>query len=663
MKKYIINLMLSSAVALTALTACTQEESNLLPNDETTSEQTEKTEREHEEGYFTATFFPQTVDGTDTRAAIDGYSNRIQSLVCLIYQRQENENGGYEYKFYTEEQIINYQEPKIGQDGNKIWTSYRWPYQEVNFKLPNGDYKAVFVANTDMKLFEGIDPLKHLLTGYNGTYEAARINMPETVNDQPINFEDHNMFYLCTVEFNEYDFDGTSEPPHVLLQRLVSGNVYGHDLINLNSLTNDLLNEIVSRISSGTFLSDTIEGVLESTITQTVTGIIDGIFTTGDDGLLGKILDIVNRYGNLLNINVDINSVLTQVLNGILNELLAEQVLDPLVQQITGRLLTDINNILFQPIFESLNTTLLGGDPSILGLNGVINPWAHVEHVDIMYSSLPKSINFDRNVVASYQWRTTFDDYAGLQIEYAPTFENVQVTTNDLGLKDAIVYTLCGENTLQTIDPVPDDVEGLLDLFPILGNTLDGVDKHLLNGLLISMHIPLNYQTGSNLMYTTRCEVLSLGLTNFDEDPNKWDGEEVQINLHVGDILMNSPIQSILEGLLGKGAPLRVLLDTVDGLLKAIDGLLSIPVVGPIVKGILGIDGVGNLVDNLLVALLGDSNGNAGLVGELIKELSNGIGLKLPSLGINNIQLGGQWGATKVSDGSIISEGTNVPKQ
>lgn len=600
MKKNIINLILSSAVVLAALTACNKEDEKyeqFTDNDIAPEQQMQKG---HEEGYFTATFFPKTVDdeNQDTRAAIEGYSNRIQSLVCLIYQKEAD---GEDYKFFIEEEVFSY-------DGSI--KSRKWPYAEVSFKLPNGDYKAVFVANTQSSLFPGQNPSKQLLTDYTGSYNDARIHMPENITGQPLPFEEHNMFYLCTVDFSEHDFEVEGENPHVLLQRLVSGNVYGHDLINLNNLTNDLLNAIVENINNGDFLSQTIKGILKSKITETVTGIIDGIFDGGILGLLGGSLSTVTGY-------------LTQILDGLLVGLLADELLDPIVQQLLGRLLANLNNLLFQPVFDSLNATLLGANGSLLGLNGLLNPWAHVNHVDIKYSSLPKNITFDRELKESYG---------------EVTFNNVKIMDNDLGLKDATVYTLCGENKLETIDPVSEDMEDILDILKGLGILLDAVDENLLNGLLISMHKPLEYETGSNLMYTTRCQVLNATL--LDTNPNGWNGEEVKIKIHVGDILMNSPIQSVLEGLLGKGTPLRGVLDLLDGVLKTVD--------------LLGILGLRNLVDNLLVALLGDSNGNGGLVGNLIEGLSDGLGLKLPALNVNTIQLNGQWGATTVSDGTIL---------
>ena len=616
MKKYIINLMLSSAIALTALTACTQEESNLLPNDETTSEQTEKTKREHAEGYFTATFFPQTVDGTDTRAAIDGYSNRIQSLVCLIYQRQENEDGNDEdaqYTFYTEEQIISY-------DGST--QSYHWPYKEVSFKLPNGDYKAVFVANTDSRLFQYQNSSRKLLENYQGKFEDVRINMPEDIMGRPINFDDENMFYLCMVDFSEKNFDGSEEPPYVLLQRLVVKNVYGHDLIDTHELATKLIDTIVAQISKGHFLSDLVEDLLSTKLLNVVEDIVYGIFDEGVLGAANKLL---------------LAPTLKLLIDGIVQGLLIDDVLDPIVTQLTARILEKLNDQLLHPVLSSVESTLVGADGSLLNVNGVLNPWGHVEFVDVKFKSLPKSINLNREVTDKYEFEDDEEDKQN--DEKVITFNDVEVKTNENGLKDAIVYTLPGDLKLYAIDVQPDRNPGLLEL---VGDIVDKVDDDLLNGLLINMHIKLQYPMTSNLMYTTRSALLDVTL--HQEDPELWDGETVVIRVPVGDILQDSPIQTILEALL-KGPIVGPLLETLSGLLKTID--------------FTGLLGVRNLVDNLLVALVGDSSGTGGLVDSLVEELSKGIGITLPSLNINTISIGGQWGQTRVSNGDIISD--NVP--
>lgn len=101
-----------------------------------------------------------------------------------------------------------------GTVGNITPQTYEWPLtQEINFELPNGDYKAVFVGNADKNLF--IDQRDNeILTGYNGDFASARINMPEM---GPKGFNQYNMFYLCTV-----DFSPANPSPNVLMQRVVA---------------------------------------------------------------------------------------------------------------------------------------------------------------------------------------------------------------------------------------------------------------------------------------------------------------------------------------------------------------------------------------------------------------------------------------------------------
>lgn len=101
-----------------------------------------------------------------------------------------------------------------GTVGNITPQIYEWPLkQEINFELPNGDYKAVFVGNADKNLFINQQD-NEILTEYNGNFASARINMPEM---GPKGFNQYNMFYLCTV-----DFSPANPSPNVLMQRAVA---------------------------------------------------------------------------------------------------------------------------------------------------------------------------------------------------------------------------------------------------------------------------------------------------------------------------------------------------------------------------------------------------------------------------------------------------------
>ena len=243
MKASYIGLLLCAAIAFTS---CDNDTDSLL--DKPTSG---NVEGNVPEGYFRATFFPQPAGlAANTRGTVIGNSEQIQSLVCLIYQKQADGT----YKYHTEKTVLKYE----GTVGNIKPQTYEWPLkQEINFELPNGDYKAVFVGNADKNLF--IDQKDNeILTGYNGDFASARINMPEL---GPKGFNQYNMFYLCTV-----DFSPANPSPNVLMQRVIAGNVYGRDMIDDNKAVSMLVDNLVKQIRENNLTTDVVKGLLRSAL-------------------------------------------------------------------------------------------------------------------------------------------------------------------------------------------------------------------------------------------------------------------------------------------------------------------------------------------------------------------------------------------------------------
>ena len=107
----------------------------------------------------------------------------------------------------------------------------------------------------------------------------------------------------------------------------------------------------------------------------------------------------------------------------------------------------------------------------------------------------------------------------------------------------------------------------------------------------------------SNLQYSTTYELLDLKL----KDSTTSAQNTVHISLQLNKI---TNLEEIVKGLLG------------DGLISGIIGSL-----------------VGNVIDPILDVVL--------------KHTVKFVGIKLPNLGIGNIQLHGMWDATHVSNGTI----------
>ena len=530
MKRYLKTWIISIA-AVMSFSACQQQdewkdelEKNALPED----------------GYFTASFFADT-QHPQARAAISGHSERIQSLLCLIYKKEYDGS----YSFYKEQNVINYD----GTEGNIDHQTHQWPLTKpVTFTLPNGDYKAVFVGNIDPKLFleqqsstgNGLEPI---LTGYKDGFNAARIHMPQK---GPLAFNEYNMFYLCTVDFNQ-----NNPKPYVLLQRIVCNNVYTREAIQTNAAVNTLVNNIVNQIRENQLTTDIVKGVLHISLLEALKA----------DKLLEPIL------GSL-------TTVADHLVNGLL-----------------GDIVTLLNETLLQELTKRLQESLSGhnGGQGLLGLSYLLNPWTTADNANLTYHSMTESVNFNREACTAYQ----------ANIEW----KNIPIHAKKPGdTKDSTRYiTLTCLNGTEQISQINVGNNGT---YPeLLRPILNGLDDKVINGLLVNIHTPLKYTMESNLQYSTTYELLDLKL----KDSTTSAQDTVHIALQLNKI---TNLREIVKGLLG------------DGLISGIIGSL-----------------VGDLVDPILDVVLNHT----------VKF----VGIKLPNLGIGNIQLRGMWDATHVSNGTI----------
>ena len=456
------------------------------------------------DGYFVATFFPQpTGICPASRAVVNGNSQQIQSLICIIYQKQSDET----YKYYTEKTVLQYE----GNAGNITPQTYEWPLkQEINFELPNGDYKAVFVGNADKNLF--IDQKDNeILTAYNGDFDAARINMPEL---GPAGFNQYNMFYLCTV-----DFSPANPSPSVLMQRIVVNNTYGRDMIDDNKAVSMLVDNIVKQIRENNLTTDIVRGLLRSSLLDALSK------ATGLDVIAGGLTTVVDRLVNIL--------------LGDVVEALNEQ----LLKEVTKRL-------------EAALKGEGGANNSLLGLNYILNPWTTVNAVDAVYSSLPKSVDFNRNCRSLY----------------GETTWNKIPVTKDNNVSTFSVITLCGEGRLKEVN-VNSESKGYTEL---LAPILNKIDEQALDGLLVNIHRPLCYQMQSNLQYSTRFELLNLTLSDFSDDHT---GEPLELNIQLNDIVN---LEEVVKQLLGDNILAGIVGGLTNNLLQPLLDALNAVVIKPL---------------------------------------------------------------------------------
>lgn len=669
--------MLCAAVAV-AFTAC-EKENGLLSEDPTT----ERAGSKHGEGYFRATFFPQQGNNA-TRAgeviepgkeAITGDSKSIQELICYVYQKQED---GEDYILFDSKEVIKYD-----AQGKKI-QSYQWPLtEEVSFELPNGEYKAVFVGNATKYLFTKTVS-NELLTGVDvssigkenaSKFSEASLNMPEGEDNQPIMFEDvddgerdvHNMLYLCTVDFSEADFDGTNEPPQVLMQRVVSQNVYGRDFVDENEMLEKLVDNIVESIAEEQLLGETTRGLLRSKLISSINNVVNNVvdnlykdfkekYPDTKDPIFGTTIPgagsiIVGALKPELDLLLGDKGAIALLVGG-----LADQLVDPLLTALTAELLERVNKELLKPVLGIVNKTLTGADGSLLGLEVLLNPWQHVNAVNIEYQSLTKSIGFDREVKTYY---TSLDNGPAATFSAVPVIDGPKSLKNEeKNVRNVYVTTLSGKVTNdeekdkqhQLLSIIVDKESADENLLGLVGLLVDDVD-HLIGGLLVNIEKELNYSMESNLQYNTRCELLDLDLF----DKNKKGDETVQITIDLGDVLPIDLINTTVGNLLlGQGSPLTALLTGVTTALDVVLGVVRLAV-GLVTLGTVDLSPITNLLNNIIVALTGDGNGNSGLVQELVENLSlEFLGLQLPALGITNISVEGSWDDTTVSNGATI---------
>jgi len=141
---------------------------------------------------------------TQTRAALEGNSDRISNLKYIVYQLKDGE-----YVQYGEVRTV------FNFPGEK-----NWPYQAVTTTLPTADglkYKVVFLGNVDNSLFKGEEVLSGV--GDGSKYTDARIHLPSIGN-----FTAQNLFHWCTSQ----EFDPSKESERIIpikLQRIVSRSI------------------------------------------------------------------------------------------------------------------------------------------------------------------------------------------------------------------------------------------------------------------------------------------------------------------------------------------------------------------------------------------------------------------------------------------------------
>lgn len=324
------------AMASLVFTGCEKDDALDANRSETVNESSSDTVKD---GYFTATLIPGICNDMQSRAAIEGTSDRIQTLRFMLFKK--GDDGVYtrftDYQEYNNNEDI---ENVIKYTPNANQSTY-WPLtQSVQLSLPVGDYKVVFFGNMDKRQFEDQNS-EEIIQLNSGRFEDVRINMPvlgplaflPTLNS--VNKQYQNLFYMATADFNQ-----TNPNPQILLQRLVTQSSFSRDFIDTNDAVGKLAQSIVDQVNDEQLLSDIVEGVLRNELTGALTGNLTG--------LAGLLLG---------------------------------DVVDALVNVLLGDILTLVNDALLQQVTTTLNGILVSNEPNG-PLYTLLNPWSQLEKVD-----------------------------------------------------------------------------------------------------------------------------------------------------------------------------------------------------------------------------------------------------------------------------------------
>ena len=383
----------AACLAMASLVFCGCEKDDALDanGSETVNESSSDTVKD---GYFTATLIPGIGNDMQSRAAMEGISDRIQTLRFILFKK--GDDGVYtrftDYQEYNDGDIENV----IKYTSNANQSTY-WPLtQSVQLSLPVGDYKVVFFGNMDKQQFES-QGSEEIIQLNSGRFEDVRINMPvggplaflPTLNSG--NEQYQNLFYLATADFNQ-----VNPNPTVLLQRLVTQSTFSRDLIDTNDAVGQLVQSVVDQVNNEQLLEDLVEGVLRNELTGALTGKLVGV----TDILLGDIVDA-------------------------------------LVNVLLGDILTLVNKELLQQVTDLVNTSLHANDPNS-PLNVLLNPWSGLEKVDA-YMDVVTSIDLNR-VARNVEQMTINDVPLKKSTESSPYFTvtllNGAFTLNSARVRD-----------------------------------------------------------------------------------------------------------------------------------------------------------------------------------------------------------------------------------
>lgn len=294
-------------------------------------------------GSFEVTFFPGEGQGSpsDTRAAISGPSDRVQTLMYILYRK----DASGRYAYVKRETVFR-------PDNYTVTEMHDWPLAAIRETLPDGDYRVVFLGNLDANLFGG-QGQEAVLQNYMTYYEDARIVMPA---GGPLAFTDQNMYYFASADFNQ-----NNTQVDILLQRIVTKHEFLRESVDTNQALEQLVDNIAKDIKGKYFITSLLEDQLKDSLLGAVSGVLEGLGVT----------------------------VITRVV-------------DHLVGALLGDVVDLLNERLLQELLSRLDETLKANteDEDLLGLTNLLNPWAISPDADVS-GYFTSAVDFDLQPIES----------------------------------------------------------------------------------------------------------------------------------------------------------------------------------------------------------------------------------------------------------------------
>ena len=481
--KYNIHI-LSLVLSIATMAGCSQKESPDAPDGQ---EVGSKNSKPVPEGYFVATFSSPTTRAEADFIGITGEDPRVFDLRYLIYAADGD---------FIKEQLI-FDDFDADTDDTQDW-----PLPSITDTLPLGNYKAVFIANTDPDLFrrEANDmPLPDdLLTDYKLGFDHARLNLPYLLG------ADDPDFFIDVIEFSDTDSDET-----VYLQRVVGVFKAYRSLVDVQEALDNLVADLVSDLDKDDLFGDAVRGLLEDQF----------------GGVLGGVLQLVSglTFGALH---------LDDLLDPLVNALV-----DPIVDVLYDNLLKVVVNEVGS-ILETNN----GGIPVLDLLGKLLNPWSYAEGAAVTVSDQPTQFGFDMEVKARDPASHKY--YLPITTVETDGEEKRVVITKYLGFED-IDNDGVGEE-LMTLEKINVATWGVVG--GLLDNAVD--NQYLLEGVFFDIEDPLDFHASGNLQIYNEYSLVDLGIDDSvpKENRNLTVGLSALDIANLGDVLSGT-LDKTLNGL------------------------------------------------------------------------------------------------------------------